>query len=70
MVPRSYKGPGIPCSLYISGPARKVEQSYHYLERLTFASRVPLFFARSFSNYRVQSFRLLLITPERFVLAT
>ena len=32
VVPRSYKGPGIPCSLYISGPARKAKQSYHYLD--------------------------------------
>ena len=44
VVPRSYKSLGIPCSLYISGPARKVAKFYHYLERLTLASRVLLFF--------------------------
>ena len=53
MVPKSYKDPGIPCSLYISGPARKVKQSYHYLERLTLVSRVP--FAFLFGHFPLSS---------------
>ena len=45
---------------FLSGPARKVEQFYHYLERLTPASRVSLFLLGHFqtNEYKVADFCL------------